>query len=458
APEDKEDEYDEEYDGNTTENVETDERTVYRFFKEMLGRWEEALANRPENVKRSAQGKIASRTMKQCKDYIRPLFRLCKSNSVPADILTNLSKLMLSNEKRFGPKFSTGKEEEPSPFAYTLPGTFEKSKCSKGTFSLAKRQERSPKPELESAYSPTLPGAFPNVFTADQLKIIETERRTRYNKYSHRQPKSKKIEIHIGNGPGSYHTDRDTNKMKIAVPCSFPKEKRLNIVQFASKRGWLSDSPGPIYHPKNNALASAAMDARYDSATLVQKAQARNDILMKEASKSLQATYKDFEKSFKRLNHSLSASAINSPHHGQINHPNDVKQSGPGSYNTNKTDFDVKCGQRGTFNTAKNLDLLSSLIAAGHAASTPTGPGDYDTQSCFDSKSFNTRGGYIPHKADYLKDIENLHIQVPSNTTRIFPLQHNHAPAKQVWKAMMKSPTPASLGLTEYILSLQFLH
>ncbi|RHZ22791.1 hypothetical protein DYB37_007660 [Aphanomyces astaci] len=60
----------------------SDEMLVYRYFKTMLSQWELALGQRPETVKRTAQGKIATRTMKQCKDYIRPLFRLCKHHEV----------------------------------------------------------------------------------------------------------------------------------------------------------------------------------------------------------------------------------------------------------------------------------------------------------------------------------------------------------------------------------------
>ncbi|KAJ8535279.1 hypothetical protein ON010_g13458 [Phytophthora cinnamomi] len=63
---------------------------VYRFFKGMMQRWEKDLAGRPDHVKRTAQGKIAVKTMKQCKDYIRPLFKLCKQRQVPPDILPNL--------------------------------------------------------------------------------------------------------------------------------------------------------------------------------------------------------------------------------------------------------------------------------------------------------------------------------------------------------------------------------
>ncbi|CAH0482394.1 unnamed protein product [Peronospora belbahrii] len=71
------------------EEKDTD-KMVYRFFKGMLQRWENDLANRPDHVKRTAQGKIAVKTMKQCKDYIRPLFKLCKKRQVPSDILPKL--------------------------------------------------------------------------------------------------------------------------------------------------------------------------------------------------------------------------------------------------------------------------------------------------------------------------------------------------------------------------------
>ncbi|KAE8894437.1 hypothetical protein PF005_g7130 [Phytophthora fragariae] len=66
------------------------DKMVYRFFKGMLQRWEKDLADRPDHVKRTAQGKIAVKTMKQCKDYIRPLFKLCKQRQVPPDILPKL--------------------------------------------------------------------------------------------------------------------------------------------------------------------------------------------------------------------------------------------------------------------------------------------------------------------------------------------------------------------------------
>ena len=67
-----------------------DHRIVRDYFKGLLRAWELELAARPDHAKRTAQGKIDTKTQKQCKDYIRPLFKLCKRREVPFDILENL--------------------------------------------------------------------------------------------------------------------------------------------------------------------------------------------------------------------------------------------------------------------------------------------------------------------------------------------------------------------------------
>lgn len=85
---DRGDKDDEEEDENDPDKL------VYRFFKNMLQLWERDLAERPDHVKRTAQGKIATKTMKQCKDYIRPLFKLCKMRAVPSDIGPNLVEIV----------------------------------------------------------------------------------------------------------------------------------------------------------------------------------------------------------------------------------------------------------------------------------------------------------------------------------------------------------------------------
>ena len=53
-------------------------KRIYRYFKSLLKQWEDDLTHRPDTIKRSAAGKNETKTVKQCKDYIRPLFQMCK--------------------------------------------------------------------------------------------------------------------------------------------------------------------------------------------------------------------------------------------------------------------------------------------------------------------------------------------------------------------------------------------
>lgn len=78
----------------------TDTENIYQFFRLQLKSWEQDLRDRPEGVKASAQGKIATKTMKQCKDYIRPLFKLCRKNCIPTDILPNLLEIVRACEDK----------------------------------------------------------------------------------------------------------------------------------------------------------------------------------------------------------------------------------------------------------------------------------------------------------------------------------------------------------------------
>jgi pre-mRNA-splicing factor 18 len=75
-----------------------DHRMVRDYFKGLLREWELALQARPDHIKRTAAGKIDTKTQKQAKDYIRPLFKLCKKRDVPPDILLNLV-LMIKHMK-----------------------------------------------------------------------------------------------------------------------------------------------------------------------------------------------------------------------------------------------------------------------------------------------------------------------------------------------------------------------
>jgi len=67
----------------TIKNIDDDpHKSIHRFFKSLLRQWEEDLMKRPESIKRTAAGKNETKTLKQCKDYIRPLFKLCKTRKL----------------------------------------------------------------------------------------------------------------------------------------------------------------------------------------------------------------------------------------------------------------------------------------------------------------------------------------------------------------------------------------
>ena len=69
-------------------------KRIYHFFKGLLKQWEEDLSLRPDNVKRSVAGKNESKTVKQCKEYIRPLFKLCKTRRLEPGMEAHLIKIV----------------------------------------------------------------------------------------------------------------------------------------------------------------------------------------------------------------------------------------------------------------------------------------------------------------------------------------------------------------------------
>jgi hypothetical protein len=69
-------------------------KRVYRYFRGLLKEWEADLLKRPDDVKRSVAGKNETKTVKQCKDYIRPLFKLCKNRIVEESMLHQLVKMV----------------------------------------------------------------------------------------------------------------------------------------------------------------------------------------------------------------------------------------------------------------------------------------------------------------------------------------------------------------------------
>ena len=77
----------------------TPESVIRKYLKTLIQQWEMDLELRDASVKNSAQGKVESRTLKQCKDYIKPLFKLCKRKEVPADIMLKLLAIVRNCEE-----------------------------------------------------------------------------------------------------------------------------------------------------------------------------------------------------------------------------------------------------------------------------------------------------------------------------------------------------------------------
>lgn len=74
-------------------------KRIYRFFKGLIRQWEDDLARRPEAAKRSTSGRNETKTAKQCKDYIRPLFKLCKKRTLEPGIMVHITKIVDCCEK-----------------------------------------------------------------------------------------------------------------------------------------------------------------------------------------------------------------------------------------------------------------------------------------------------------------------------------------------------------------------
>lgn len=74
-------------------------KRIYRYFKSLLRQWEAELNSRPDAIKRTMAGKNETKTLKQCKDYIRPLFTLCKRREIEESLQNHLFKIVLYCEQ-----------------------------------------------------------------------------------------------------------------------------------------------------------------------------------------------------------------------------------------------------------------------------------------------------------------------------------------------------------------------
>ncbi|KAH9999224.1 Prp18 domain-containing protein [Russula compacta] len=73
---------------------------IYYALKRVLKEWGESMAERPEHVKRTTQGKLAAATQVQSAQYLKPLFKLLRSRSIPDDMLPRLAEIVHYMQKR----------------------------------------------------------------------------------------------------------------------------------------------------------------------------------------------------------------------------------------------------------------------------------------------------------------------------------------------------------------------
>jgi pre-mRNA-splicing factor 18 len=85
------------------ENVNNDpHKRIYRHFKDILKQWEADIdhaADHPDPSKPAASRRNEVKTYKQCKDYIRPLFKLLQRRTVEPQMLKNLLKIVNYSER-----------------------------------------------------------------------------------------------------------------------------------------------------------------------------------------------------------------------------------------------------------------------------------------------------------------------------------------------------------------------
>ncbi|KAJ1943136.1 hypothetical protein GGF37_002784 [Kickxella alabastrina] len=66
---------------------------LYMYFKRLVYEWDAYLADRPEDERRSAEGKMAAATQRQAAEYLKPLFRDLRVRRVPLDVLARIAEI-----------------------------------------------------------------------------------------------------------------------------------------------------------------------------------------------------------------------------------------------------------------------------------------------------------------------------------------------------------------------------
>ncbi|KAI8906846.1 pre-mRNA splicing factor [Gorgonomyces haynaldii] len=63
------------------------------YYTNLLQEWQQSLESRPDDEKRTSQGKLAQATCVQTGEYLKPLFKKLKKNKIPEDVLELLTEI-----------------------------------------------------------------------------------------------------------------------------------------------------------------------------------------------------------------------------------------------------------------------------------------------------------------------------------------------------------------------------
>ncbi|GAA5962713.1 hypothetical protein JCM3765_006176 [Sporobolomyces pararoseus] len=73
---------------------------IYHALKRVLKEWEQSLAERPESVKRSTQGKVAAATQATSAEYLKPLFKQLRKRDLADDVLLAIAEITFYMQTR----------------------------------------------------------------------------------------------------------------------------------------------------------------------------------------------------------------------------------------------------------------------------------------------------------------------------------------------------------------------
>lgn len=106
--------------------------TIYKWLKNMLRLWENALLQRPDEVRRSKQGQLTTANQVQTANYLKPLFKLLKTKTIQLDVLCLLGEILLYAQER---KYQNANDaylrlsigNSPWPIGVTMVGIHDRS-------------------------------------------------------------------------------------------------------------------------------------------------------------------------------------------------------------------------------------------------------------------------------------------------------------------------------------------